>query len=63
LEFYQFFGVIEAVVVEVAGLVDVESGVDLNLKILPICVVEDSAGLVEFDGLTFATCRQLRTRR
>ena len=54
--------IIRVVVIDVAGLVDVEAGVDLDLEVLAVGVVQVAARLVEFDRLTTSTRRQLRRR-
>ncbi len=43
--------VVERRVVEVAGLVDVQARVDLDLEVLSVRVVEHAVGLVQLDRL------------
>ena len=59
IDAYQFFRVIRVVVVDISGLVDVKPGVDFDLQIFSVGVVENAARLVNFDGLTSPTRRQV----
>ena len=59
IDAYQFFRVVRVVVVDISGLVDVKPGVDFDLQIFSVGVVENAARLVNFDGLTSPTRRQV----
>ena len=57
---YDFFGdvVVEKIVVEIVGFIDVKAGVDFDFEVLSICVVQGPFSLVQLESLTFLSPEQ-----
>ncbi len=55
--------VVGELAVEVGGLVDVQPGVDLDLEVFPVWVVELALGVVDLDRLPLLSAEAERVRQ